>query len=220
MNSLEKIASYSTSRLEKIAGAITAIEEGYNPDEVMEFAAENGIHPEEIIMGNNLFEAELEKEAAEQELYKLASIIDSPETLPLVKVAAAVDLFAEGGITADDAYAIGETYGFDGSDVDYIFEQSFPELAKQAEENVDDVPEQKEEGKTKTKPKGPGIWDHIKGAYSARDIREGFAGDERDWGRIAKGAGKTGLAYGLPAGAAYYGYTKYKQRQDDNKGRR
>jgi len=203
MNPLEKIASYSTSRLEKIASAVEAIEEGYNPDEVMAFAADNGIHPDEIIMGNNLFEADLEKEAAEQELYKLASIIDDPETLPLVKVAAAVDLFAEGGITADDAYAIGEAYGFDGSDVDYIFENAFPELAKEASEA------EKEKAGSK-------LWAGIKDAYSAKNIKEGWkkTGDKRDWKRLGRGVAETGAAYGIPAGAAAYGYTKYKKRKD------
>ena len=208
MNPLEKIASYSTSRLEKIASAVEAIEEGYNPDEVMAFAADNGIHPDEIVMGNNLFEADLEKEASEQELYKLASIIDDPETLPLVKVAAAVDLFAEGGITADDAYAIGETYGFDGSDVDYIFEQSFPELAKEAEDTPPGMMSK--------------LWGGVKDAYAAGNIRRGWKGSDgkKKWGQIARGTAETGAAYGVPAGAAAYGYTKYKKKKEHEKGKR
>jgi len=214
MNVLTKIASHNTSRLEKIAAAVAAIEEGYNPEEVIEFAAEYGIHPDEVIMGANLFgEASLEKEASDN-LVKLASIIEDENTLPLVKVAAAVDLFAAGELDPDTVYAIGEAYGFDASDVDYIYASAYPELAKEAAEPEEEINHDEEKPKSGIFSKA---WEGIKGAYTAKDIREGWGEKgNRDWWRIAKGAGKTGLAYGLPIGAGVGGYLYYKDRKSED----
>ena len=54
----------------------------------------------------------------------------------------------------------------------------------------------------------PELWEAIKGAYTAEDARNAFKGDKIDWRLLGKGVGKTGLAYGAPAGAlgaaAYY----------------
>ena len=213
MNVLTKLASQESSRLEKIAAAISAVEEGYDPEEVVAFAAEQGIHPDEIAMGLNLFgESELDKVAAEQELYldKLASVAQDPYELPLVKVAAAVDLFAADAVNPDDVYEFGAMNGFDPEDVDFIFANSYPELAKEAEEKK----KEESEFMKRLRAFGGGIRD----AASLKDIREGL-GKEKDWGRVAKGAGKSGALYGIPAAGGYLAYKHYK-KDDDRRGRR
>jgi len=211
MDVLTKLASQESSRLEKIAAAISAVEEGYNPEEVVAFAAEQGIHPDEIEMGLNLFgEASLEKEAAEQEqfLNKIASVAQDPNELPLVKVAAAIDLFAADVVSPEEVYEFGAANGFDQKDVDFIFGNAYPELAKEAKE---ETPKKKSELMDKLKALGGGIKD----AATLKDIREGL-GKTKDWGRVAKGAGKSGALYGIPAAAG--GYLAYKStHKDDDK---
>jgi len=214
MNVLTKLASENSSRLEKIASAVAAIEEGYNPEEVVAFAAEQGIDPNEIVLGANLFATDLDKEASEEnELQKIASVIQDENAVPLVKVAAAVDLFAAGAIDADEAYNLAGQLGFDQQDVDYIFTSAYPELAKEAS-----AAEAGEKA-------GKSVWDTVKelaskagtgvkNAATAKDVREGLQigvkGEkgEKDYLKALKGAAKTGTLYGTPAAAAAYLMTK------------
>jgi hypothetical protein len=211
-DALTKLASQESSRLEKIAAAIEAVEEGYNPEEVVAFAAEQGIHPDEIAMGLNLFEEDLQKEASENDyLQKLASVIEDENALPLVKVAAAVDLFAEGALEPDQVYAIGEANGFDAADVDFIFERAYPELAKEAGAKEETA----EKGASKLKE----ILEGIKNAYKATDIKGAFSKGadgktQVDWKRLGIGAAKTGTAYGVPAAGVAGGIYAYKKRKE------
>ena len=190
MNVLTKLASEESSRLEKIASAIAAIEEGYNPEEVVEFAAQQGIAPEEIALGANLFATDLDKEAsdegADSELQKIASVITDENTVPLVKVAAAVDLFAAGALEADDVYGLAGEYGFNQQDVDYIFANAYPELAKEA-------------GAAEAGKEAKSVWETVKNlaqnagksvkdAAKAKDVREGLkagADGKRDYLRTS-----------------------------------
>jgi len=218
MNVLTKLASQESSRLEKIAAAIEAINEGYNPEEVIAFAAEQGIHPDEIVLGANLFgAADLEKEAAEDELQKLASVVTDENTLPLVKVAAAVDLFAAGALEPEQVYGIGEALGFDQQDVDYIFASAYPELAKEAGAK-EEAAKEGAEAANKIKEILSKGWQGTKDAYMLRGIRGAFKkeGDKLnvDWKQLGKGVAASGVAYGIPVGAGAYLYAKNKKDQE------
>jgi len=214
MNVLTKLASENSSRLEKIASAIAAIEEGYDPEEVIAFAAEQGIAPEEVVLGTNLFASDLGKEASyEDELQKIASVIADEYTVPLVKVAAAVDLFAAGALEADDVYGIAGDFGFSQDDVDYIFTSAYPDLAKEAgaSESGEKLTER---AWKKIRELGTGM----KNAAMAKELREGLKADasgKRDYLKALKGAGKTGAIYGIPAGAAAYLATRGRDGQED-----
>ena len=219
MNVLTKLASAESSRLEKIAAAVAAIEEGYNPEEVIAFASEQGIAPEEVMLGANLFGspvAELGKEASAQEsdyIEKIASVIVDEDTVPLVKVAAAVDLFAAGALDADEVYGLASQYGFDQADVDHIFATAYPELAKEASAASEGA---KEGSKAIEKLKA--LLEGTKDAYKLKNIREAFGkeGDKLkvDWGKLGKGVAQSGAAYGVPIGAAAYAYNKSKSNEE------
>ena len=214
MDYLEKVANYGT-RLEKIATVVdelSAARDEYEVGQILAFGEEMGIPVEEVEQAIPLFkEAAAASYDPDEELLKVAmDVVDDPYATPLEKVAAMVDGVAVGAFDPGATYEAAAELGFAPDDVDFIYETAY--LGKEAAE--------KEEGKRK---QGPGMaakaWEGTKNAYKLKDLREGFGGNKKDWGKIAAGAGKSGLAYGAPIAAAAGGYEYYKHRKDQEQGR-
>lgn len=214
MNYLEKVANYGT-RLEKIAAIVdelTVARDEYEAEAVLAFGEEMGIPVEEVEQAIPLFkEASAASYDPTEELVKVAmEVVDDPYATSLEKVAAMVDGVVAGAFDPEAAYEAAAELGFAPDDVDFIYETAY--LDKEAAK------------KNKTKTEKPGMmseaWGGIKNAYKAKDIREALSEDKKDWGKFAKGVGKSGLAYGTPAAAAYGGYRYYKSRHEDDNSRR
>lgn len=204
MNYLEKVANYGT-RLEKIATIVdelAAARDEYEAEAVLAFGEEMGIPVEEVEQAIPLFkEASAASYDPTEELVKVAmEVVDDPYATPLEKVAAMVDGVVAGAFDPEAAYEAAAELGFAPDDVDFVYETAYldKEAANKGKESW-----AKKAGR------------HAKDAYTFADIRAGLKGDKKDWGKVAKGVGKSGLAYGAPAAAAYGGYRYYKNRQDD-----
>ena len=208
MNYLEKVANYGT-RLEKIAAIVdelTVARDEYEAEAVLAFGEEMGIPVEEVEQAIPLFkEASAASYDPTEELVKVAmEVVDDPYATSLEKVAAMVDGVVAGAFDPEAAYEAAAELGFAPDDVDFIYETAY--LDKEA---ANKKTEDKEESL------GKKLLGKAKNAYTFADIRSGLSGDKKDWGKVAKGAGKSGLAYGAPIAAAAGGYEYYKNRKDN-----